>query len=68
MATKPFAVDYNIPSASGGVLVKWEGLGQGDDGAPFISGQHPDKSVHVRGTFGVGGSLGGNASQLCIPQ
>jgi hypothetical protein len=57
MATKPFTVNYKVTSVANGVLVKWEGLANGDDGAPFLSGQYPDKSIHVRGTFGAGGSL-----------
>jgi hypothetical protein len=47
--------------------VKWEGLANGDTGAPFEVDRGavvlPDKTVHAKGTFGVGGTVvieGGN--------
>lgn len=38
-------------------LVKWTGLKNGDVGKPFVFPGHPDRSVHVKGTFGAGGNV-----------
>jgi hypothetical protein len=54
---------------------EWDGIGNGDDGAPIACAQYTDKSVQVFGVFGVGGSLavegsndGINWSVLTDPQ
>lgn len=38
-------------------LVTWTGLANGDDGAPVDYPEFSDRTVQVRGTFGVGGSI-----------
>ena len=39
------------------VPLTWSGLLNGDDGAPIEIGDLSDKSVHIFGTFGAGGSV-----------
>lgn len=39
------------------VLVTWGTLANGDTGAPVDLPAHPDRTVHILGTFGVGGSV-----------
>lgn len=39
------------------MVVSWEGLGNGDDGQPLEFIDYSDRSVHVKGTFGAGGTL-----------
>lgn len=38
-------------------LVRWAGMGNGDVGKPFVFPGHPDRSVHVKGTYGAGGTV-----------
>lgn len=40
----------------GTLQVSWEGLANGDNGNAQQIGQFGDKSVHVKGTFGTGGT------------
>ena len=56
-------------------VVKWEGLGQGDDGAPSTLINFADRTIQVFGTFGAGGSVrvegsldGVNYAPLTDPQ
>jgi hypothetical protein len=39
------------------MVIKWEGLANGDTGAPIDFSQYSDRSVQVVGTFGVNGSV-----------
>lgn len=39
------------------VRCTWANLANGDTGAPFSWGVYADRSVQVKGTFGVGGSV-----------
>lgn len=51
-------VSYSIAKKSKGYrLVVWSGLQNGDVGAPLEGGPFSDKSVHVFGTFGTGGTV-----------
>lgn len=54
MATKAAKVEG---SNWGSTLVTWEGLAQGDDGAPVRLEAYTDKTVQVVGTFGTGGTV-----------
>jgi len=59
MATVSY-VDYPEPIAGGGVRrVVWTNLHNGDNGQWYVltGAKYPDKSVHVYGTFGTGGTL-----------
>lgn len=40
----------------GAWLYKWPALANGDVGSPLIFPSHSDRSVHVKGTFGAGGT------------
>ncbi len=51
----------------GATLVSWEGLKQGDTGAPFSLPHQNDRSVHVKGTFGVGGTCIIEGSNELVP-
>lgn len=61
-------VAHTIEKIARGVhVVKWIGLANGDTGVPFVAAEGatflPDKTVHVKGTFGAGGTIvmqGGN--------
>lgn len=37
-------------------LVVWAGMANGDTGAPIKLPAHADRSVHISGTFGAGGT------------
>lgn len=39
------------------VKVVWAGMANGDTGAPFAFVQWADRTVHVYGTFGAGGTV-----------
>lgn len=47
----PAKTSNGVPSAVGALVVVWEGLTNGDDGAPFFCPDYPDKSVQIIGTF-----------------
>ena len=38
-------------------LYTWSGLLNGDDGSPISGSDFPDRTVHILGTFGSGGSV-----------
>lgn len=40
-----------------GTLVTWSGLLNGDTGAPVNLSDFPDRTIHILGTFGAGGSV-----------
>ena len=44
-------------SSSGIKVFKWSNLKNGDTGQPLLWPAYSDKSIHVKGTFGVGGAL-----------
>lgn len=44
-------------SSSGIKVFRWASLKNGDTGEPLLWPAYADKSVHVKGTFGAGGSL-----------
>jgi hypothetical protein len=59
MATVSYT-DYPEPVAGGGVRrLVWTNLQNGNDGQWYVltGAKYPDKSVHVYGTFGSGGTL-----------
>ena len=39
------------------ILVKWEGLLNGDEGAPVKFPEWADRTIHFFGTFGAGGTI-----------
>lgn len=41
----------------GVILVTWSNMAEGDIGQPFDAALLPDKSVHVYGQFGTGGTI-----------
>lgn len=49
------------------VIVQWVGLANLDSGAPYAFPQWADRSVQVSGTFGVGGSVRWEGSNLAAP-
>lgn len=57
MATITPTQSYPVEGNKEFLLVSWENLQNGDDGEPFILSQYADRSVHVMGTFGVGGTV-----------
>lgn len=61
-------VNAQIRSVGRGVLeVVWTPLLNGDVGTPFDATMFPDKTVTVRGTFGVGGSVTIKGTDLADP-
>lgn len=38
-------------------VFEWTALANGDDGAPLIIPSHADKTFHIKGTFGSGGTV-----------
>ena len=38
-------------------MYQWTGLLNGDDGEPLVSPSDADKTVQIKGTFGVGGAI-----------
>lgn len=57
MTVRAATLEYQIGGMPNCMRVTWTGLLDGDTGAPVIIGEYPDRTVHVRGTFGVGGSV-----------
>lgn len=62
-------VDYQLVATGfqGGSLVKWPALANGDTGRPFQQPAHNDRSVHVKGTFGAGGTCIIEGSNELVP-
>jgi len=56
MAEIAYSIVQTGRDYEGVALVKWAALGNGDTGAPFKFPRHTDRSVHVKGTFGAGGT------------
>lgn len=54
MAVRPAKIDYLADNL---FRVSWTGLANGDTGEPVCMPFGPDKTAHIRGTFGVGGSM-----------
>jgi hypothetical protein len=67
MAEIPYTIEVTGQEHRGVGLIKWAGLGQGDVGAPFVFPGHPDRSVHVKGTFGAGGTVVLEGSLEVVP-
>lgn len=64
MALRNLARD---PSTGAGVGITWTGLLNGDDGQWFDTLDFADISIEVGGTFGVGGTLIIEGSNLATP-
>ena len=67
MAEIPYAILKTGREGEGVALLKWEGLAEGDTGIPFVFPRHTDRSVHVKGVFGVGGACVIEASLEVTP-
>lgn len=59
MAVKPWRALVTPFDGGGFKLVVWEGLADGDTGAPFVCAAYPDKTVQFLGTFGGAVTLEG---------
>lgn len=58
MTVQPVAIVDKTTAAFPNVIqASWSGLLNGDTGAPLSYPQFADKTVHVKGTFGVGGTI-----------
>lgn len=57
MATRTPTINYALNGQRNAALVTWSGLLNGDDGAPFENADFVDRTAEVFGTFGVGGSV-----------
>lgn len=58
MTVQPVTIVNSTNAAYPNVLqASWTGLANGDTGAPIAYPQHADKTVHVKGTFGTGGTI-----------
>jgi len=68
MAEKSFT-EISTPMDGNGVkLIKWEGLANGDTGAPFPCPHLADETVQVVGTFGAGGNCRIEGSNMLSSQ
>lgn len=56
MAERSFTIIRTPLDGSGIILIKWEGLQNGDTGSPLPCPHYADETVHVVGIFGVGGN------------
>lgn len=56
MAEKAYTQLRTPLDGNGVMLIKWEGLANGDTGAPFPCPHLADETIQVLGTFGVGGN------------
>jgi len=57
MATITPTQEFPIYGNNNILLVSWLGLANGDEGEPFTLGQYADRSIHILGTFGAGGTV-----------
>jgi hypothetical protein len=57
MAEKPYTMVPTGQEVEGVTLVKWAGMQNTDTGAPFMFVHQNDRTVHVFGTFGTGGTV-----------
>ena len=57
MAEKVYIVVPTGQEVEGVTLVKWAGLQNTDTGVPFVCPYQNDRTVHVIGTFGTGGTM-----------
>ncbi len=57
-------VTYELPHSGSARLYKWEGITDGDSGEPLQLPIKNDKSVQVVGSFGSGGEVTMEASNL----
>jgi len=64
MAVKPYSISR---PADGVLLVHWGALANGDTGNPVPLPNGSDKSCHVSGTFGAGGSCSLRGSNKVVP-
>ena len=61
MAEKGYTV---VAKGWGWEVVKWAALALNDTGTPYVGPFRPDKSVQVEGTFGAGGTVGIEGSNM----
>ncbi len=61
------AITYNPGGLQNGCGVAWTGLNNGEVGVPFLTADFADASVQVRGTFGAGGSVSLQGSNIAEP-
>lgn len=57
MAVRTPTIEYNLDGNPNVARVTWSGLLNGDSGAPVAMPEYPDRTAHITGTFGVGGSI-----------
>jgi len=58
MATRSYTEYVGVNQYKRGIIiVKWTGLLNGDTGIPYPGAFFPDKSVHIYGTLGAGGTI-----------
>lgn len=57
MAIRTPTIEYLVDGNPNIVRVVWTGLLNGDTGAPAEIPEYPDRTAHVTGTFGAGGSI-----------
>jgi len=57
MAEKPYTMVPTGQEVEGVTLLKWAGLQEDDTGTPIMFAHQNDRTVHVFGTFGVGGTV-----------
>jgi hypothetical protein len=67
VAEIPYTNIHVEQEVEGVTLIKWASMGQDDVGTPFIFPHQRDRSVHVLGTFGVGGTVVIEGSLELIP-
>lgn len=57
MAIRTPSIEYNVDGNQNVIRVVWTGLLNGDTGAPAEVPEYADRTVHITGTFGTGGSI-----------
>lgn len=57
MAEIPYTMVPTGQEVEGTTLLKWAGMQNTDTGTPFKFAHQNDRTVHVFGTFGVGGTV-----------
>ena len=56
MAEKPYVLQITGRDSREVALIKWGGLALNDTGQPYLQPRLNDRSIHVKGTFGTGGT------------
>lgn len=69
MATRNYAVIARDPGAGSRdtLMIRWDGLLNGDDGQPLDLAAYADRSIQVLGTLGAGGNARMLGSLLPAP-